>query len=55
VPAIDFLNGEVVARAARHGLAAPINARVVDTVWAIARGEQTSSRALLDRIYDETR
>lgn len=47
-PAVDFLNGEVVARAARHGLAAPRNAAVVDAVWAIARGGARSSRALLD-------
>lgn len=49
-PAIDFLNGEIVARGARHGIATPVNARVVDTVWAIARGEQPSSRATLDAI-----
>jgi 2-dehydropantoate 2-reductase len=47
-PAIDFLNGEVTSRAARHGLTAPKNAKVVETVWRIARGEATSSRALLD-------
>jgi 2-dehydropantoate 2-reductase len=51
-PAIDFLNGEVVTRAKRHGIEVPVNARVVDTVWAIARGEATSSRDLLDRICD---
>ena len=49
-PAIDFLNGEVVARARRDGVDAPVNARVVDTVWRIARGELTSSRALLDSL-----
>jgi 2-dehydropantoate 2-reductase len=54
-PAIDFLNGEVVSRAARHGVATPVNARVVETVGAIARGEERSSRALLDRLFDETR
>jgi 2-dehydropantoate 2-reductase len=48
IPAIDFLNGEVTSRAARHGLTAAKNARVVATIWAIARGEVTSSRALLD-------
>jgi hypothetical protein len=36
-------------------VATPVNARVVDTVWAIARGEVSSSRALLDRLFDETR
>jgi 2-dehydropantoate 2-reductase len=47
-PAIDFLNGEVVARGARLGIATPVNARIVDTVWAIARGTLRSSRATLD-------
>ena len=49
-PAIDFLNGEVVDRARRHGVDVPVNAKVVETVWAIARGEATSSRALLDAL-----
>lgn len=53
-PAIDFLNGEIVERARERGLAVPINQRVVDCVHAIARGELTSSRALLDQIYEET-
>ena len=47
-PAIDFLNGEVVTRGQKHGIATPINARIVDTVWAIARGTRTSSRETLD-------
>ncbi|HEY0189913.1 MAG TPA: 2-dehydropantoate 2-reductase [Kofleriaceae bacterium] len=47
-PAIDFLNGEITARGAKHGIATPVNAAVVDAVWAIARGEQPSSRATLD-------
>jgi len=55
VPAIAFLNGEVVSYAARHGLAVPVNARVVELVHAIARGEERSSRELLDRLYEETR
>jgi 2-dehydropantoate 2-reductase len=54
-PAIDFLNGEVVARAARDGVPAPVNAKVVETVWAIAHGSATSSRELLDRVFEETR
>jgi 2-dehydropantoate 2-reductase len=49
-PAIDFLNGEVVARGARRGVATPINRRICEVVWAIARGEQRSSRETLDRI-----
>jgi 2-dehydropantoate 2-reductase len=49
-PAIDFLNGEVVARGKNHGIATPTNARIVDTVWAIASGAQTSSRQTLDSV-----
>jgi 2-dehydropantoate 2-reductase len=49
-PAIDFLNGEVVTRGARHGIATPFNARIVDTVWAIARGTRVSSRETLDAV-----
>jgi len=54
-PAIDFLNGEVVERARRHGIPVPVNAAIVETIWAIAHGEQTSSRAQLERIFQETR
>jgi 2-dehydropantoate 2-reductase len=49
-PAIDFLNGEVVTRGIKYGIATPANARIVETVWAIARGTQTSSRETLDRV-----
>ncbi len=51
-PAIDFLNGEVVTRGAKHGIATPFNARVVDTVWGIAKGTVKSSRETLDRLCD---
>jgi len=47
-PAIDFLNGEVVTRGRIHGIATPINARIVDLIWQIASGARTSSRATLD-------
>jgi 2-dehydropantoate 2-reductase len=49
-PAIEFLNGEVVARGKHHGIATPINARIVDTVWSIARGTRASSRETLDSV-----
>jgi 2-dehydropantoate 2-reductase len=49
-PAIDFLNGEIVARGARRGIATPVNARIVDTVWAIAKGQLSSSRDTLDAV-----
>lgn len=51
-PAIDFLNAEVVSRGAKHGIPTPVNARIVDTVWKIARGEVTSSRETLDRVCE---
>ncbi|RMH41912.1 MAG: ketopantoate reductase family protein [Deltaproteobacteria bacterium] len=54
-PAIDFLNGEVVARARSHGIDTPLNARIVDAVWALARGQARPSRTLLDRLYADTR
>lgn len=49
-PAIDFLNGELVTRGDKHGVPTPVNARVCETVWAIARGQQRSSRETLDRL-----
>ena len=47
-PAIDFLNGEVVARGVKHGVPTPVNAKIVDLVWKIAKGELKSSRETLD-------
>ena len=53
-PAIDFLNGEIVAHARAHDMAVPVNQLVVDTVHAIARGEQRSSRNLVYELYKKT-
>jgi 2-dehydropantoate 2-reductase len=55
VPAIDFLNGEVVSHAARHGIAVPVNAMVVETVHRLAAGELRPSRELLDAVVERTR
>ena len=41
-PAVDFLNGEVVARGRRHGIPTPVSEAAVEAVYAIARGEQES-------------
>jgi 2-dehydropantoate 2-reductase len=49
-PAIDFLNGEVVARGVKHGIATPVNQKIVETVWAISKGELKSSRETLDQV-----
>lgn len=49
-PAIEFLNGEIVTRGAKHGIATPYNARVVETIWGIANAHLQSSRDTLDRL-----
>ena len=49
-PAIDFLNGEVVAHGRAAGVATPANERIVDAVWAIAQGRLRSSRDALDQV-----
>ena len=49
-PAIDFLNGEIVARGGARGIPTPFNARVVETVWAISKGTAKSSRDTLDSL-----
>jgi 2-dehydropantoate 2-reductase len=54
-PAVDFLNGEVVERASLHGLPVPVNARARELVWAIARHERASSRAVLRELWETTR
>jgi 2-dehydropantoate 2-reductase len=51
-PAIDFLNGEIVTRAKQHDIATPFNARIVETVWAIAKGDTKSARATLDALCE---
>ncbi len=51
-PAIDFLNGEVVTRGKQRGVPTPVNQRIVETVWAIAKGTVTSSRETLDRVCE---
>jgi len=55
VPSVDYLNGEVVQRALRVGVATPINSKACEYVWAIARGERPASHATLRTLFDETR
>ncbi len=50
IPAIDFLNGEVVARGKTANIATPVNDRIVEIVWEIAKGRAKSSRETLDRV-----
>lgn len=53
-PAVDFLNGEVVALGERHGVPTRVSAVVRDTVWKIARGEEKSGIPLLEKVFEET-
>lgn len=53
-PPVDYLNGEVVERAARLGLQAPVNERIREMVHAIARRDLRSDLALLRRLHEET-
>jgi 2-dehydropantoate 2-reductase len=52
-PEIDFLNGEVVRRAALLGLTAPVNARLCHAIDEIAAGREVSSSEHLRRVFDE--
>ncbi len=54
-PAVDFLNGEVIERAGRHGIDVPLNRAARDLVWAIARGQEQASHATLRGLFDRTR
>jgi 2-dehydropantoate 2-reductase len=54
-PAVDFLNGEIVKRGKRHGLPMPMNARVREVVWSIARREITPGLPALRALFEETR
>jgi 2-dehydropantoate 2-reductase len=53
-PAVDFLNGEIVTRAKSRGMRVPVNTRVRDTVWEIAKGKKSPGMALLREVYDAT-
>jgi 2-dehydropantoate 2-reductase len=53
-PAVDFLNGEVVTRAERHGIPVPVNAKARELVWALSEKKRTSGLSLLRELYDAT-
>lgn len=55
MPAVDFLNGEIVKRGEKHGIATPINSAAREQVWSISRGEARASHATLRALYDRTR
>ncbi len=54
-PAVDFLNGEVVARGRLHDVPTPINARSQELVHAIASGKESSSMQTMRQLYDTSR
>lgn len=54
VPAVDFLNGEVIDRARSHGLTLTTNEHVRNKVWDIANGKATASLATLREVYEAT-
>jgi 2-dehydropantoate 2-reductase len=54
-PAVDFLNGEVVRRAAVLGVAAPVNQRIQELVQAIWRREARPGLPLLRSLYEQSR
>ncbi len=54
-PAVDFLNGEVIDRGRRHGIATPVNELVARTVWRVAEGKDAPSMELLRRVSEAAR
>jgi 2-dehydropantoate 2-reductase len=54
-PAVDYLNGEIVSLADKHGIAVPINGVLQRTIHRIADGELKPGLELLRRIYEESR
>jgi 2-dehydropantoate 2-reductase len=54
-PAIEFLNGEVIARGRELGVATPINEAIRDEVLAIAARRRKPSAELLRSFFDRTR
>jgi 2-dehydropantoate 2-reductase len=54
-PAIDFLNGEVVQRAIKHGIATPVNHEVQQYVRRIASGELSPSHDTARQLFVRTR
>jgi 2-dehydropantoate 2-reductase len=52
VPAVDFLNGEVVTHGQRLGVPTPVNAEAQSMVHALARGELKHGMELVRRLAD---
>ena len=54
-PAVEFLNGEIVTRGERLGVATPVNSALRETILAIAGKRVTPSLELARKLYDQTR
>lgn len=54
-PAVDFLNGEVIRRAEPAGLLTPLNRRVRDLIFGIARKTHRPGVPLLRQLYRDSR
>lgn len=54
-PAVEFLNGEVISRGEKLGIATPINAAVREQVLRIAGGKEKPSIQTARRLFDGTR
>ena len=54
MPAVEFLNGEVIERARRHGITVTTNDHVRAKVWDIANGKCSPSLASLREVYETT-
>ncbi len=53
VPAVDFLNGEVVSRGLLHGIDTPVNRVAQQLVYRIAAGELPSSMDTVELLANE--
>lgn len=53
-PAVDFLNGEIVARGKHEGIPTPLDERVQGLVWDVAKGRRQSGLPLLRELYADT-
>lgn len=54
-PPVEFLNGEVLARAPKLGVPVPINDAALRAVQALGRKEATPGLATLRKLFDDTR
>jgi len=54
-PAVDFLNGEVIAHGAQHGVLTPINQAVHAAVWSLAKERRRPGLDVLEELYVRTR